>query len=74
MTAEVLIEDVWQPVPQGTSLSQDPDPAIPCQMIDFLLPEPIQASGIRVIASLSPDVVWREISIVELDALSAAGP
>jgi hypothetical protein len=74
MRAEVLLGGTWQPVPQGTSLSQDPDPAIPCQMIDFLLPEPLQGSGIRVIATLSPDILWREISIIELDALSATGP
>jgi hypothetical protein len=74
MRAEVLTQGTWQPVPQGTSLSQDPDPAVPCQMIDFLLPEPVQVSGIRVIATLSPEILWREISIIELDALSATGP
>ena len=45
--AEILVEGEWLPVPEGSQLSQQPDPAIPYQLIDITLPQPMTAQGIR---------------------------
>lgn len=66
--AEVLVEGVWQSLPEGTILSTEPDPKIPFQIIDFILPESIHANGIRVTGVVEGS--FREIIVVELDAFS----
>jgi hypothetical protein len=68
--AQLLIDGEWQPVPEGTILSQQPDPTTPYQMIDFQLPEPISAQGIRLVAAVLADARYPEVTILELDALS----
>jgi hypothetical protein len=69
MAAEVLIEGLWQTVPDDTRLSQDPDSDQPLQMIDFILPEPIQAQGIRVTGKVGG--LLGEVIVLELDALAS---
>ncbi len=70
LEAEVLVEGAWQSVPDETTLSDNPDPSIPYQMIDFVLPVPIQASGIRVTGDV--EGVLGEVIAAELDALASA--
>jgi hypothetical protein len=69
MTAEVLIDGEWQPVPEGTQLSQEPDAEKTYQLIDFVLPEPIQAQGIRVSGAVGG--LFAEVIVLELDALAS---
>ncbi len=68
IAAEVQIDGEWRPVPGATFLSAVPEPGIPLQMIDFVLPEPIQATGIRVTGNVGEG--FREVTIMELDALA----
>ncbi len=70
ITADLLVDGEWQPVPEHTALSQDPDPAIPFQVFDFALPEPIQATGIRVSGRAGVGLPG-DVIAAELDALSA---
>jgi hypothetical protein len=72
LAAEVLVEGEWQPPPDDTVLSESPDPNIPCQMIDFVLPTSIQAQGIRVTGRAAEPL--REVTIAELDALAGVLP
>ncbi len=69
IVAEIQIDGEWQPVPEETLQSVEPDPAIPLQMIDFVLPESVQATGIRVTGIAGG--MFPEVTIMELDALSS---
>lgn len=64
--AEGLFGEEWRSVMDGALLSTTPDPAIPYQIFDIILPESVELSGIRV----TIDVGGRlpEASILELDA------
>lgn len=70
IAAEIQIDGAWQPVPEGTFQSADPDPNIPLQMIDFVLPEPVMATGIRVTGTAGG--VFAKVTVMELDALAEA--
>lgn len=67
--AEALIDGEWSPLPEGTRLSDEPDPAVPYQVFDFILPEPMTLSGIRVRIEVGGRLP--EASVVELDAVLA---
>ena len=69
MSAEVLVDGIWQPVPEDTVVSRAPDPVQPYQMIDFVLPEAVMAQGIRVSGSVGG--AFGDLVVVELDALSS---
>jgi len=70
IAAEIQIDGVWEPVPAGTFQPTAPKPDVPLQMIDFILPEPVQATGIRVTGTAGG--VFAEVTIMELDALADA--
>jgi hypothetical protein len=70
LEAHLLVDGNWQPAPEGTFFSQQPDPAVPYQLIDIALSEPILAQGIRLDAVVQADARLPEVSILELDALS----
>ena len=70
LEVQLLVDGDWQPAPEGTILSQQPDPAVPYQMIDIVLPEPILSQGIRLDAVVQAESNLPEVSILELDALS----
>jgi len=65
---EGLVGDTWLPL-DGAVLSADPDPAIPYQIFDFDLPEPMALSGIR--ARIEAGGRLPEASVLELDAVIA---
>ncbi len=67
---EFLIEGDWQPAPAGTSLSPAPDPAIPYQSFDFVLPESLVISGVRLVGEVDAGPLGA-VTILELDALSS---
>jgi hypothetical protein len=69
MTAEVLVDGIWLPIPEASVISQPPDPHQPYQMIDFVLPEAIMAQGIRVSGNVGG--AFGDVVVVELDALSS---
>ncbi|MFN8371332.1 MAG: ADP-ribosylglycohydrolase family protein [Anaerolineae bacterium] len=64
--AEGLMGDDWQPLTDGTVISTSPDPAVPYQVFDIVLPEPVELSGIRVHIESSGRLP--EVSVLELDA------
>ncbi|NPV68110.1 MAG: ADP-ribosylglycohydrolase family protein [Anaerolineae bacterium] len=70
IAAEIQLDGVWQPIPEGTFQLATPNPDIPLQMIDFVLPEPVQATGIRVTGNAGG--VFAKVTIMELDALAEA--
>jgi hypothetical protein len=69
MSAEVKIDGEWQLVPTGTRLSREPNPEQTLQLIDFILPEPIQAQGVRISGTVGG--LFGEVIVLELDALAS---
>ncbi|MBK8022464.1 MAG: ADP-ribosylglycohydrolase family protein [Chloroflexi bacterium] len=65
LRAEALVGETWIPL-EDVQLSATPDPAVPYQIFDFVLPEPVALSGIRVTINAAGRLP--EISVVELDA------
>ncbi len=72
LAAEVLVEGVWEPVPGETVLTQEPDATVPGQMIDFVLPAPIWAAGVRITGNAERPLGG--VTVAEIDALSEALP
>lgn len=70
LEAQLLVDGQWQTVPDGTTLSQLPDPTVPFQLIDFLLLDPMLVQGIRVVGTIPTNARFPEVSILEVDALS----
>jgi hypothetical protein len=68
LAAELRGENGWQAVPSETILSAEPDPALAYQIIDFILPAPIPATGIRLTGEVAGPL--RQATILELDALA----
>jgi hypothetical protein len=68
--AQILLDGQWYPVPDRTIVSHLPDPAIPYQMIEFVLPQAVMARGIRLETFMQEDARLAEMSILELDVLS----
>lgn len=66
--AEGLMNDAWFPLTDAV-LSTVPDPAIPYQIFDFVLPETMTLNGIRV--RIEAGGRLPEVSVNELDALVA---
>ena len=67
---EIRVDGQWQEPSGGASLSEPLDPDLPFQIIDFVLNEPAQANGIRLIGTPSQNDDGY-VTIAELDALAA---
>lgn len=66
--AEGLVGENWYPLDSAV-LSTQPDPAIPYQIFDFVLPGTLELSGIRVRIETGGRLA--EASVLELDAVFA---
>ncbi len=64
---ELLQDDAWSE-PLGVVMSEALDADRPFQIIDFVLPEPMSVSGVRIVGCVdNPDAF---VTVAELDALS----
>lgn len=73
----VSVDGVWQPAPDGTTITPAPDAAMSMQIFDIVLPEPVQGMGVRLTGFMGDltgvqDEESRTLTVLELDALSAA--
>ena len=67
-TVQVRVDGQWV-TPAGVTASEPPDPARPFQLVDFVLPAPVRATGVRVTGPVSGP-----LEIIELDALADEPP
>lgn len=72
VTPQLLIGGVWTDLPSGTRLINPPDPARPYQVIDWVLPQSVMASGVRVTGLVGGRDAF--VTAAELDTLTAPIP
>jgi hypothetical protein len=66
---EVRVNGLWIPIPGGLSVSPAPDPAVPFEVLDFVLNTPVDATGVRITGTVGGTDAF--VTIAELDALAA---
>ncbi|QOJ00344.1 MAG: ADP-ribosylglycohydrolase family protein [Phycisphaeraceae bacterium] len=67
---EVRVGGVWVAPPGGVASHTALDPAVPFQILDFVLASPVQATGVRIRGVAGGALTF--VTCAELDALSAS--
>ncbi len=66
---ECLVDGAWVPAPEGTTLIGTPDPQVPYQLFDFVLPGPMVVTGVRLTGTVAAGPLG-DVRVAELDVLS----